>query len=73
MNASTRSRFSVMEADLVIEKPFRPSLAQRAKWKLDDYFFPEGIEDPRHARMFYGFMSFCIAGSIVIGTVNVLS
>jgi hypothetical protein len=73
MNASTRSRFAIMEADVVIERPFRPSLLTRIKWKLDDYFFPEGIEDPRHARLFYTFMLFCIIGSTILGTVNVLS
>jgi hypothetical protein len=73
MDEKTRSRFAVMHGGLVVTKPIRPSLLKRIKWRLDDYFFPEGIEDPRHAKMFYGFMAFCSIGSIAIGTVNVLS
>ena len=76
MNADIRKRFKVLEAgrsvDVVIPIP-RPSLLRRIKWRLDSYFFPEGIEDPHHARMFYAFMLFCIVGSTILGTVNVLS
>lgn len=72
MHAKTRSRFAVMHGGLVVSKPFRPALLTRIKWRLDDYFFPEGIEDPLHAKLFYGFMAFCVVGCIVVGTLNVL-